>query len=142
MLSYASARFEVLFHLFLFNRIKQVLTLSHCHPQNIIAVCLRIQRKPKHLLRMRRTLHRLAVLILDAKHCRRDIASVRLHDLDLIADKELVALLNAHPSICSCISDDAKIRIFFDVGIAVVNLCFRRRLSIKETGRKLPVCAV
>ena len=91
---------------------------------------------------MRRGLHIIPLFIHDSLHSHRDIGTVRLHDLNALPDRKLIALFNPVESLFVPLSDNAQIRVLLHIGVIVVNLRFVRRFAKEKSSRKLPVGAV
>ena len=58
---------------------------------------------------MRRGLHIMPLFIHDSLHSHRDIGTVRLHDLNALPDRKLIALFNPVESLFVPLSDNAQI---------------------------------
>ena len=91
---------------------------------------------------MRCGLHIIPLFIHDSLHSHRDIGTVRLHDLNALPDRKLIALFHPVESLFVLFSDNTQIRVLLHIGVIVVNLRFVRRFAKEKSSRKLPVGAV
>ena len=91
---------------------------------------------------MRRALHGIAFLIKNLRYRNGNVASVRLHDLDGFAYGKLIPLLNLVQTVLSLITNDAKIRIFFYLGVAVIDLGLFTWFAIEKSSGELTIRTV
>ena len=81
---------------------------------------------------MRRGLHIIPLFIHDSLHSHRDIGTVRLHDLNALPDRKLIALFNPVESLFVPLSDNAQIRVLLHIGVIVVNLRIRPKVCQRK----------
>ena len=87
---------------------------------------------------MRSTLLLLSFFIEDTLYFRFHIFPVRLHDLNDLTHRKLVALFDPAQTVPD-LSDNSEIGILFHIRIAVIDLCCLIRFSKEESCRKLAV---
>ena len=73
---------------------------------------------------MRGRFHLIAFLIHNTLHGHGQVLSIRLHHLNLFPDRKLIPLLDPIQPFLIRFPDNAKVRIFLQIGVVVVNLSF------------------
>ena len=79
--------------------------------------------------------------VIDCKDFRLHIASIRLHDLNLLTYREFIFLFQPDETVLYLVCN-TKIRIIFQIGIVIVNLRLFIRLSEEEACCKFAVGTV
>ena len=90
---------------------------------------------------MRAAFHIAAFFITDTQHLDGQIPAVRLHNFNRFANREFIFLFKSVHSLTVLSIDNAKISIFLNISIAVINLGLMSRFAKEEACRKLSVSA-
>ena len=120
--------------------------LSVLPPQHVQRFCRHVKLHIQLLLGMWCTLHGIAVPVVNGQHLCRRTAAIRLHHLNGLPHRELVALLRADTacramSVCRFdLSHQSQVGVTFVIRVAVVDLAPLVRSSEIEAGVEFPVC--
>ena len=90
---------------------------------------------------MRSTLLRISFQIPDAFYHSLNVAAIRLHDLNDLAHRKFIFLLQIKDTIFICFSGNSQINIILFIGIAVIDLRSIIWLSIEKSGGKSSISA-
>ena len=88
---------------------------------------------------MRTALHCFSFIIPHGKNLHVTVTAIRLHNLNLIAHTELVALLHHCVAVLCDSAYNAKICVLTNVGIVIVDLSLMGRFAIEESCRILAI---
>ena len=91
---------------------------------------------------MRCARHIFPILIYNTSYDYFYIIAIWLHNFNSLSYRKLVALLDRIQALGITFPNNAKISIFLNVGVAIIDLCLLRRLSKEKSCGKLALSTI
>ena len=106
--------------------------------QAILPAWLLRQTDIEFLIWMRGTFHGISLPVPDLQNFCGNVFSAWFHDLEIFSDRKFISLPDPDKPFTVTLFHDSDISVFFDIGIAVIDLCILSGFSVKESASILP----